>query len=60
MGAVEAETSPTNVTMKGRERDWGGWKGGGGESILFAASSHPGGKDSIEKGKSKIHFKKQG
>lgn len=58
MGAVEAETSPTNVTTKGRERGWGDWKGGGGESILFTASSHPGGKDSVEKGKSRIHFEK--
>lgn len=58
MGAVEAETSPTNVTVKGRERHWGCWKEGGGESILFAASSHPSGKDSIEKGKLRIHFEK--
>lgn len=58
MGAVEAETSPRNVTVKGRERHWGGWKGGGGERTLFAATSHPSGKDSIEKGKSRIHFEK--
>ena len=58
MGGAEAETSPINRTMKARGEGLGWLEGGGAETIWFAASLYPGGKDSVEKGKSRIRFEK--